>query len=114
MSEERGFARAELSALALRYSGEGRTRQCLMQKKWRISWAFSWRAESRRAFVEFVERPFCHRHGVEDGFAEVGAAERVEASVRGGPEDVAVPFDENVVHGAVVAAEFLQVSALRW
>src|SRR5579859_1790921 len=79
-----------------------------------ISWAISWRAKSGRAFVEFLERPFCHRHGVEDRFAEVWTTERVEAGVGRGPNDVAVPFDEDVVHGAVVAAEFLEVAALGW
>src|SRR5579859_4196570 len=79
-----------------------------------ISWAISWRAKSGRAFVEFVERPFCHRHGVEDRLAEVWTTERVEAGVGGGPNDVADPFDEDVVHGAVVAAEFLEVAALGW
>src|SRR2546421_1138698 len=39
-------------------------------------------------------------------------AQRIKARVRRGPDDVAVPFDEHVVHGAVVASKFFQVAAL--
>src|SRR5262250_2025596 len=69
--------------------------------------------ESGRAFVEFVERPFVDRHGIENGLAKIRTTERVEAGIGGGPDNVAVPFDEDIIHGAVVASEFLQIATLR-
>src|SRR5260370_1438544 len=67
----------------------------------------------RGAFVQFFQRPFGNGHGVEHGLAQVGAAQSVQTGVGGGPENVAVPFDENVIDGAVVAAKFPEIAALR-
>src|ERR1700687_2558908 len=67
----------------------------------------------RGAFIEFFQRPFRYRHGIEDRLTEVGAAQRVQTGVGGGPENVAVPFDENIVDGAVVAAKYFEVATLR-
>ncbi len=48
-----------------------------------------------------------------NGLAEIRTTQRIQASVRGAPDHVAVPFDKDVVHGAVVAAELFQVASLR-
>src|SRR2546430_16611 len=69
--------------------------------------------QSGRTFVEPVERPFRDGEGIENGFAEIRTSKRIQAGVGGAPDHVAVPFDKDVVHGAVVTAEFLQVAALR-
>src|SRR2546429_7739712 len=69
--------------------------------------------QSGRTFVEPVERPFRDGQGIENGFAEIRTSKRIQAGVGGAPDHVAVPFDKDVVHGAVVTAEFLQVAALR-
>src|SRR2546423_4118451 len=67
----------------------------------------------RCAFVQFFERPLRDGHRIKDRLSEIRTAQRIKARVRRGPDDVAVPFDEHVVHGAVVASKFFQVAALR-
>src|SRR5260370_10136012 len=67
---------------------------------------------SWRTFIEFVERPFGDGHGIENGLPEIWAAQRVQAGVCGGPNDVAVPLNKNVVHCAIVASEFFQNAPL--
>src|SRR5580700_1622039 len=71
------------------------------------------RTRSWSSLVQFIERPLGDRHGIENGFAEMETAQRVEPGVRCRPDDVAIPFDEDVVDGAIVAAEFRQIAALR-
>src|SRR6266478_5178712 len=84
--------------------------RCAFAQKWSCKDVveFSW-----CTFVEFVERPLRDGQRIEYGLSKIRAAQGVQPGVRRGPDDVAIPLDKYVVHGAVVASEFFQIAALR-
>src|ERR1700736_3965004 len=66
----------------------------------------------RRAFIQFIQRPFGDGHRIEYRLAKVRTTQRIQPGIGSRPNYVAVPFNEHIVDSAIVAPELFQIAAL--